>query len=459
MTGDEGLDDEIMGLMDWYSRPANCDVAGRHPLRRLIRLAESHRTLDGDMAFIKMSDGRLQGIEGDRIRDPDLTNSRTLRDDESPWYHGVKVGSRGQMQAIAIHRRKRRGGYEFEREVRAGNVLHFGYFDALDQRRGVSPLASAIHSFQDAMEVKDYALAKAKVTQLFALAITREMGDDDYEDAVTEYSVDFGKGPIKMDLDPGDKAEFLESRHPSTEFQSFMTMTLQAALKALDIPWSFYDEAYTNFFGSKSATINYLQSCKSKRDDVKDLLNRITAWRLNLFVANGDLVLPAGVSLSDLKWEWIHAGQPWIDPSAEIDGYIKAIDTGLRTRTEIRRELYGDDWKPVIKKLSDEKKFMVDNDVYNGEEKQPDQPVEQVQKETVKDAVDAYGVGVRAGVITPHADDENHFRQLMGLPPVNTSISQQWNKEPTRRPITLTQPASETNNQQTQAQQEPTLNE
>lgn len=355
---DEDLNQELEGLMRWYDRPINCDTAGRHSLRRMIRLAEARRVIDGDMFFIKFNDGRLQAIESDRVQDPPVNRDRAIFGD-NPWIHGVKVGAGGKLQAIQIYRRHSNGIYDPERQVPARNFLHLGYFDTFDQIRGVSPLASAISSFQDVLEVKDYALAKAKVTQLFALAITREMADmDDETETDGEYSVDFGKGPIKLEMDPGDSAEFLESRHPSTEFQQFMQVILMNALKSLDIPWSFYDESFTNFFGSKSALIQYLQSCRAKRADLQELLGRITGWRINLWLASGVLQLPRGMRVTDLKWEWIPAGVPWWDPAKEVRGDIEAINAGLRTRSEIRRERYGDDWRDVVKKLAQERQLL-----------------------------------------------------------------------------------------------------
>jgi len=358
-TPDAALNQRLEELMAWYERPLHCDVAARHTLKRMIRLAEARRLIDGDVFAVKLGDGRLQFVEGDRV----ITPGQLAREEQERWVHGVKTGPGGSMRSIAVHARNRRGGYTFEREVRAGNVLHLGYFDAFDQVRGVSPLVSAIADFQDVLEVKEYARAKAKVTQLFALAITREMADFDDEGDAEPYKVDFGKGPVKLELDPGDRAEFLESKHPSTEFQSFLTVCLQAALKSLDIPWSFYDEAYTNFFGSRAALNHYLLSVKHKRADLKEMLDRITLWRLSMWVARGVLQLPPGMTVTDLAWDWIPAGQPWWNPEQEIRADIMAINMGLRTRTEIRRERYGDDWKQVIVKLQEEEQWLKEHEV------------------------------------------------------------------------------------------------
>jgi capsid protein len=353
-TDDPVFNERLEALMNWYNRPINCDIAGRHSLRRMVRLAEMRRVLDGDVFLVKLRDGRIQAIEGDRVRSPD-----NRVDPMYNWVHGIKVGAGGSMNRVAVWSRSLDGQYAFERDISAGNVIQLAYFDSFDQVRGVSPLTSAIASFQDSLEVTDYARAKAKITQLFALAITREMADDDAELYGDEYKVDLGRGPVKLELDPGDKAEFLESRHPSTEFQAFLTLSLQAALKSLDIPWSFYDEAYTNFFGSRAALIQYQQACKSKREDLKEMLDRITVWKIQQWMAAGILSMPAGVQQIDqIYWDWIPAGVPYWNPEQEITGDLMAVEGKLRTRSEIRREKYGDDWRDVVRKLAEERDYL-----------------------------------------------------------------------------------------------------
>ena len=98
-TGDDGLDRSLAGLMEWYGRPLNCDAAGRHPLRRIIRTVECRRVIDGDVGLLKLQDGRLQGIEADRVRTPDGVS------DPAAWAHGVLVGRGGRASRYAVHKR------------------------------------------------------------------------------------------------------------------------------------------------------------------------------------------------------------------------------------------------------------------------------------------------------------------------------------------------------------------
>jgi hypothetical protein len=56
----------------------------------------------------------------------------------------------------------------------------------------------------------------------------------------------------------------------------------------------------------------------------------------------------------------------------------------------------------------------------------------------LKGIFDAYGVGVRAGVITPQTADEAKMRELMGMPEMSEQVKEDWKESGGfRRPITL----------------------
>jgi capsid protein len=356
---DEALNQQIEKLMLEDSRPARADVAGRFGREKMFRLAEMRRVLDGDTVLIKMRDGRMQGIQADLIKDPETALAGSA--ESEGWISGVKVNDVGRPLAYAIHKRAGYTHTSFVRQVNAPNLIHYGFFEryASDQVRGVSPLTSALNPLRDVYENFNYALAKAKVSQLFALAFFRDSPDSagyveedpmrgtreataDRPEEPEGYKVDFGSGPVVMDLEPGDKAEFLESRQPSSEFQAFTTMVIQVALKSLDIPFSFYDESHTNFFGSRAAWLHYERSCKDKRDDQVEMRRNYTVWKLQQWIADGLLVLPSGMMFPEVRFEWVPRGMPWWDPSKEINGHVQAIKSGLDTPQRICRSTGSD---------------------------------------------------------------------------------------------------------------------
>lgn len=362
-TGVDEFDDRVEFLVRRWMRKYHCDRAGRHPFWRIIRLTELLRTVAGDCGLLKLADGRLQAIEGDRIRNP---SGMTVEGAKQNWVHGVKLDEAGSAQAYAIHRRRPYGGFEFERTVPASSFILHGHFDRFDQVRGISPVTSALNPLRDVYENFDYALAKAKVSQLFALAVTRAAKDDiagagnvsavhstgSGGQARLTYEVDFGSGPIKLELEPGDDAKFLESNQPSSQFQDFTQLVIMVALKALDIPFSFYDESHTNFFGSRAAWLHYERSCVFKRADLLDVLNQITTWRVMLWVMDGELELPAGMDFGQVDWEWVPLGMPWWDPGKEMNGDLLAVRAGFDNPQRITKDRGKGDWYDNVDEIA-----------------------------------------------------------------------------------------------------------
>lgn len=347
-TGDKAIDKRVEYLMDVWSRPANCDAGGRHPFARMVRLVEQRKIVDGDVGLLKLSSGQLQPIEADRIKNPDETN-------QEQWVHGVKVNGAGRPLAYAIHRRTIINGTTFEKTVPASSFLHHAQFDRFDQVRGVSPIAAAINSFKDVYEGVDLAMAKLKVEQLFALVFSRDstdtIGTTEGTDA-TGYDVEMGKGPIKLELDPGDKAEFLKSDNPGGATQDFLKMVIRIALSSLDLPYGFFDSGDTNFFGGKAGWMVYERSLLAKIRDVSNLLRQVTIWKLQQWIIDGEITLPAGQTVGDILFEWVHRGMPWWDQSTEIDGDLAAVGAALSDPYTICKRRGMGEWEENVDRIA-----------------------------------------------------------------------------------------------------------
>ena len=360
-TTDRGFNREVNAFIERWSKKENSDSAGRHDLDTFTRITEICRVIDGDVGHVKMADGTIAGIESDRIRDPlELGTKNGER-----WVQGVLCDDRERAKEYAIWYREK-GTLKYDRKVSAENMTLVGYYERFCQVRGVSPLSTALNPLRDVYENFDLALAKAKVSQLFALAVYRKATDplvegapdpplEEGEEATSEtrYKFDFSKGPIFTELDDGDDLKVVESAQPSTQFQSFTELVLQVALKALDIPFSFYNESFTNFFGSRAAWLHYQRSCKPKRSGLQSNLTNLTAWRLGLAIIDGDLTLPSGWSFDDLKFAWVPTGMPWWDPGKEINGDLAAVGGGLDYPQRIVVERGKGNWYDNIDHIAD----------------------------------------------------------------------------------------------------------
>lgn len=324
---------QVEAFVKWWSQKENFDVAHRHDRHAFTRLCEMRRLLDGDIFIAKLAgsqriNGKVQAIEGDRVRSGTATELSV----DAEIIQGVMIDQWGASVKYMVWKRRRGGtGFEFEKPMDARWVYHHFYADRIDQTRGISPFAPVYNSLTDLYKAFDYALQKMKVSQLLGLVMTRETGDGPLPSGATDedrYPVKLGDDPFKLELDPGDKADFIESRNPSTEFQTFSQSLIGLVLKALDIPYSFYAENFSNYSGSRQALLQYEQSAENRRRENRNLLNDLTAWRLKMAIEAGDPML-AGVTLDDLKWEWVASALPWVDPLKEVTANIAAVANGF----------------------------------------------------------------------------------------------------------------------------------
>lgn len=348
LTPDEAFNTDVERVVADWSLADQFDVRGQHGLRAWLRLAESARTIDGDVGVARLTTGHVQGIESDRIRNVDDSVASAF---PGKWVHGVRLNDAGRAIGYAVHKREA-GMFAFERVVPSNNMRLLGYYRRFDQVRGVSLFASGMNALRDVYENIDHAQARAKVSHLFALMFERAAVEN--PDELGDYSeVDLTKGPAVLDMNPGDKASFLESRQPSAEFQDFMQICMMLALRALDIPFSFLREDFTNFFGSRAAQMHYERSCRHKREGLQELLVWLTAWRLALAVLDGTLVLPRSLSISDLKFGWVPTAMPWWDPAKEATGDLKAIQSCLGNPLEMSLDRTGHTFRDNAKAISE----------------------------------------------------------------------------------------------------------
>lgn len=356
-TGVEPFDTQLEEWVARASRPAAFDAAGRHSRESFLRLAEARRVIDGDFGVLRLADGRVQGIEGDRIRRPGFGEA-PLGLDPDRIVHGVLCDEAGRATAYAVFRREG-SGFAFDRMVPAGNFYLHAYWERIDQVRGVSPLAAAINRLRDTYEAFDYALAKAKLEQMMAVALYRHPEETE---AVGDVQAPAGPSgaPSKagatltlpgaaaiFDFSVGEKAEFLESQHPSTQFKDFSQMMIAVALLALDIPYVFFDATLANFTVSRSARLLYEQSCEPKQQANRDLLDWWFRWRLSLAVLDGEIRLPAGTRVEDVRCEWIARAVPWVQPREEAEAAALAVERGFTSTPRVCKRA-GDDAYAIV---------------------------------------------------------------------------------------------------------------
>jgi capsid protein len=341
-TDDEDLNLKLDQLMHAWSEPENCDIAKRHSLGEMMALFEAGQVIDGDCG-LKKAGTALQGIESDRICKPNSGKiPKGLTD------HGLLLRKNGSVKSYAVCNRSM-SGMSLQGMVPEKDMFFAGYFKRFDQTRGISPLLTALNTNQDVYENFEYALIKMKMHAMLGLQVTRAMpssGDDGWGgydkvegttaggNAKTEYVFEHHPA-MKIEMDPGDKIETIESRTPSDEFQSFTQFEMRVSLLALDIPFSIFDSDRSNNNAMRVDFRQYFDSARKKQGKNKRVLNDITKWKLQQWLVDGSLTVD---EFNRAKWLWQPSGIPIFDPRTEIAAFATEISNGLNSRTNIARE-------------------------------------------------------------------------------------------------------------------------
>ena len=343
-TEDAVLNQDIEAAVEEASEHSRFDAAGIHSLQTFTRLIESHAVIDGDIFVQKLRDGRVQGIESDRVFNPSRAGDS--------WSHGVELDKLGAIKRVAVHSRgNTRNSFSFERYASYSNLFHHGYFQRLDQKRGVSLMLPGVNDFQDVYENKAYGLARMKVAQMFGVVMKSA--------AVSEGGVspDLSQGQFYTEISNDDSMEFLQDKTPATEWQNFMDSVIGMGLKALDIPFSFYREDFTNFFGARSALILYLKSCLAKRRNLcQRFLNPWLEWKINELRSKPEFSYLRKVE--KVPFKWIPFGTPSANPVQEAQALALRIALGVDSRTRGAQEISGTSFSDHVQQISQEQDFM-----------------------------------------------------------------------------------------------------
>lgn len=336
ITGVQSLDDEIESWWQEQTQADRYEFRGMLDAEQYARLCESHAVLDGDCGTLFLDSGRVQGIEGDRIRDP-----QTGFSDADNWFNGCHVNAAGVPVEYALHRRK--GGWstlEFERMVPAGNMHMHGYADQrFDQYRGVSPISSAYNQLTDIYEAEALWLVKAKIAGMLGYKIKRGASDSlgltetvDADTGRKSYAAEFNAGtPMSFDLDHGDDVEMLSFDAPGGNTQEFWRFTSAVAMCALDLPYSMWDSAAGNFFGNKTAWLSYERSCDVRRARCLALRYKIAELKYRAAIRARDITLPRSIDARNIRrlCAFTPRKMPWWRPLEEVTAAITAIQAGL----------------------------------------------------------------------------------------------------------------------------------
>jgi capsid protein len=339
-TDDDKFNDDFEFAVNDWGKKQNCDIAGRHSLKSMIRLFGSGMCLDGDSLMIKTRGYKLQGVEADRIAKPQMVGkgNKWSSVPENITDEGLVLDRFDKvLKYIVCNRDEQTNRLVYERGYTPEQVIFDGFFVRFDQRRGVTPFASSLNIFQDLKEIDEAQLLKCKKHALFGIAFgsnsaesgmnEKEIdGFDDDADSGPKYEYELN-GPSKIELEPGDKVEMFESKTPSQEYKEYSMLMLRKGFLSFFVPYSLFDSSEANYSSMRQDRAEFRLSVQPTADKIQAALYDIINWVIPYI--SKEYKLPIKRSAKRLPFEWIPQGQPWLDELKEINAANRRIASGI----------------------------------------------------------------------------------------------------------------------------------
>lgn len=392
----------------WAGRRTNCDALGVNNFAELQQLAVKSWLMSGD-AFVLFRHEkptasnpyglRLHVLEADRVCTPGILGGIRFVSDAVDvvipegqpgaghrLHDGVEVDKDGRVVAFHVCNRFPTdwtiGAVEWTRVLAEGkrtglpNILHIMDSERPDQYRGVPYLAPVIEQLLQLRRYTDNetfaALVQTYYTvwiqtdapsteSLFAEIGSGEGGPGDgptgtVSDDPHEFEIG---GPTVFQLKPGEKVNFGNPSIPSAGLERFFqTMALQigAAIEMpSDVLLKKFDESYS---AARGELIEAWEAIKMRRAwFAEDMCQPVYEQWLTEAVARGRIKAPGFFDDPLLRdaWcgaRWIGPVQAQLDPLKEARAALLLIDRGIKTHTQVTREMSGGDWQENIELLA-----------------------------------------------------------------------------------------------------------
>jgi capsid protein len=463
-----------------------CDLTSLHHISTNQTLSARSWFIDGQV-FILLTRGqnaaptsnlqpttrpRIQLIETHRISTPS-----TMHELEGKTIHGgIEVDANGRPIAYWIRNSNGDLGTE-ESYVRrkAEDVIHIGEPSRIGMYHSLSffyPVLNDIHDLDDLqmLEMRAAMDAAEKSTVYKTLSgevpNTANMRRDKFTQTTqTSAGTDTAETKAKavktalggrsFAIRVGEEVEQFQNSRPTVttqQYWDYLTSKVCAGVgisKLLVLPFTVqgtvaradFDIANA-FFRSRSAVL-------------------IAAWtRVYLFYMEWAIRNDRRLVDPPADWRSVDTRAPRsvnVDVGRNSSAMIAELKAGLRTFQSCYAEL-GLDWRTeldqrakeaaFVRKLSEKYKVtpaeITEAATAAMEEQAANDPApgsEPSATDELKAEIEAYGIAVRAGAVTPTIDDENYFRKKAGLPAITADVKRAWSEDDgVRRPITLAMP-------------------
>lgn len=332
----------------------DCDVRGLDTFAELTALTYRSYQRDGDVGTILLDDGQLQSIESDQLADPPGKRG------DRHFIDGVEINDRGRPVRFHVVDESKRNGPPISIQDRrsipdriavdSSKFVYLARRKRLNQTRGEPAFAQSFWLFDQLDGNIEAVTMAARMAACFGLVIKRAGGmpgmpltkggnGKDYKNWSLEPAM------VKT-LEPGDEISQIQAQQPTQNFPDFVALLGRLLGLPLGLPLElvFMDFSRTSFSSARASLLQaYISFRTQQRRVIGHWCKPIRNWRIRKFIDDGQLPERADW----MRHTWTPPGWQWIDPKAEVDSNLAAVDAGFKTLHDVAAE-QGRDFAEIL---------------------------------------------------------------------------------------------------------------
>lgn len=317
----------------------------------------------------------------------------------------------------------------------------------VDQVRGFPAFMHALMDLKDLRQIQGYEKIAAELMSSIGLMEWNETGAPDMSpDAILKGTSFVGSNPVPAVTieqiagggnvkyfrgNSGSKIEQLKNERPSVQLDAFMDRLIRNACVGAGWPYELtWNSAQLGGANVRLLLAKAMRAVEDRQDLLRPVAKRCVGYAVAKAIKNGQL--PG--SSEWYKWRFTMPARMTADYGREAAADLNDLNAGIKSLSDILGE-EGIDISDHAKQRSRDNEILAEHGLpaIGAAQSGAVNPLD-----ALKSKMDAYGVGVRAGAITPQQPDEDNFRKELELPSLGNEGREAWEEDDgVRRPITL----------------------
>lgn len=335
----------------------DCDSRGEMSFAELMACYYRSYLRDGDVALLLERNGSLRIVESDEIASPQGGYYRTTQAD------GVELDRRGRPIAFWVYEpdetpySDRRRAVNRLRRIPAADMLFLARRYRAGQTRGMTAFNGCFWVLEQIDGVLEAVTTSYRMAASFGLFVKKKSPIDGTVNipdgtGVQRQAINIEPGAVTQ-LEPDEDIGQVKAEHPAGTFEMHLKVMVRLcgtrfslALEHVTLDWT-----GVNFSNARAGEQEVRNGTKIKQQKMARTSTHVLDWKFLNFMRERKL----RPRLDGLDHVWRLPARDWLDPVAEAQSEMAAIDYSLMTRTQAlaRRGLT---WEDVAEQLATEQK-------------------------------------------------------------------------------------------------------